>query len=62
MYKKRYFSKSSGIQSFTGIYLFISAVLEKLGTEEYNIDHIYPQAFVKDDSIINNKGEINLVK
>ena len=30
-------------------------ILEKLGTEEYNIDHIYPQAFVKDDSIINNK-------
>ena len=30
-------------------------ILEKLGTEEYNIDHIYPQAFIKDDSIINNK-------
>lgn len=30
-------------------------ILEKLGSEEYNIDHIYPQAFVKDDSIINNK-------
>ena len=29
--------------------------LEKLGTKEYDIDHIYPQAFVKDDSIINNK-------
>jgi|LSQX01.1.fsa_nt_gb CRISPR-associated endonuclease Csn1 len=28
--------------------------LEKLGTKEYDIDHIYPQAFVKDDSIINN--------
>ncbi len=25
------------------------------GSETYNIDHIYPQAYVKDDSIINNK-------
>lgn len=30
-------------------------LLEKLGTKEYDIDHIYPQAYVKDDSIINNK-------
>ena len=29
--------------------------IDKLGTKEYDIDHIYPQAFVKDDSIINNK-------
>lgn len=29
--------------------------LEKLGTKTYDIDHIYPQAYVKDDSIINNK-------
>lgn len=29
--------------------------LEKLNTKEYDVDHIYPQAFVKDDSIINNK-------
>lgn len=29
--------------------------LEKLGTKEYDIDHIYPQAYVKDDSVINNK-------
>ena len=29
--------------------------LEKLGTKLYDIDHIYPQAFVKDDSILNNK-------
>lgn len=29
--------------------------LEKLGTKLYDIDHIYPQAYVKDDSIINNK-------
>ena len=31
--------------------------LEKLmsGSKEYDIDHIYPQAYVKDDSIINNK-------
>lgn len=32
-------------------------VLENLmaGAKEYDIDHIYPQAYVKDDSIINNK-------
>lgn len=29
--------------------------IERLGTKLYDIDHIYPQAFVKDDSIINNK-------
>ena len=29
--------------------------LEKLGSKEYDIDHIYPQAVIKDDSIINNK-------
>ncbi|MDO5015330.1 MAG: type II CRISPR RNA-guided endonuclease Cas9 [Clostridia bacterium] len=29
--------------------------LENLGTKIYDIDHIYPQSFVKDDSIINNK-------
>lgn len=31
--------------------------LERLmsGSKEYDIDHIYPQAFVKDDSIIQNK-------
>lgn len=29
--------------------------LEMLGTEKYNVDHIYPQAYVKDDSINNNK-------
>ncbi|MBQ7460121.1 MAG: type II CRISPR RNA-guided endonuclease Cas9 [Oscillospiraceae bacterium] len=29
--------------------------LDKLGTKLYDIDHIYPQAFVKDDSILNNK-------
>lgn len=32
-----------------------SIELEKLGTKLYDIDHIYPQALVKDDSIINNK-------
>ncbi len=34
-----------------------SIVLEKLmtGSKEYDIDHIYPQAYVKDDSILNNK-------
>ena len=30
-------------------------ILEKLSTKEYDIDHIYPQAYVKDDSILNNK-------
>lgn len=29
--------------------------LDKLGSKSYDIDHIYPQAAVKDDSIINNK-------
>lgn len=29
--------------------------LEDLGTKLYDIDHIFPQAFVTDDSIINNK-------
>lgn len=29
--------------------------LGALMSAEYNIDHIYPQAFVKDDSILNNK-------
>ena len=31
--------------------------LEKLmaGSKEYDVDHIYPQAYVKDDSILNNK-------
>ncbi len=34
-----------------------SIELEKLmsGSSEYDVDHIYPQAYVKDDSIINNK-------
>lgn len=29
--------------------------IEKLGTKLYDIDHIYPQAYVKDDSVLNNK-------
>ena len=29
--------------------------LEQLGSRAYDIDHIYPQSYVKDDSIINNK-------
>lgn len=29
--------------------------LEELGTKLYDIDHIFPQAFVTDDSILNNK-------
>ncbi|MDO5043672.1 MAG: type II CRISPR RNA-guided endonuclease Cas9 [Coriobacteriia bacterium] len=32
-----------------------SIALEKLGSKIYDIDHIYPQSFVKDDSVINNK-------
>ena len=37
--------------------------LSKLASADYNIDHIYPQAFVKDDSLLNNlvlvKSDIN---
>lgn len=29
--------------------------IEELGSGKYNIEHIYPQSYVKDDSIINNK-------
>lgn len=29
--------------------------VDKLGTNEYDIDHIYPQAYVKDDSILDNR-------
>ncbi len=29
--------------------------ITKLGTGVYDIDHIYPRSFVKDDSIVNNK-------
>lgn len=29
--------------------------LEQLSSKRYDVDHIYPQAYVKDDSIINNK-------
>lgn len=29
--------------------------ITKLASKEYDIDHIYPQAYVKDDSILNNK-------
>lgn len=29
--------------------------IARLATKEYDIDHIYPQAYVKDDSVINNK-------
>ena len=32
-----------------------SIELEKLGSKDYDVDHIYPQAYVKDDSILNNK-------
>lgn len=37
--------------------------LSKLASADYNIDHIYPQAFVKDDSLLNNlvlvKSDLN---
>lgn len=40
--------------------------LSQLFGDRYNIDHIYPRAFVKDDSVLNNKvlvcSEINGVK
>ncbi len=38
-------------------YSGVPIVLERLmaGAKEYDIDHIYPQAYVNDDSIINNK-------
>ena len=29
--------------------------ITKLASDKYNIDHIYPQSYVKDDSILNNK-------
>ncbi|MBQ3783547.1 MAG: type II CRISPR RNA-guided endonuclease Cas9 [Lachnospiraceae bacterium] len=29
--------------------------LEELATERYDVDHIWPQAYIKDDSILNNK-------
>lgn len=32
-----------------------SIEIERLASKEYDIDHIYPQAYVKDDSVINNK-------
>lgn len=30
--------------------------LEELATKKYDVDHIWPQAYVKDDSLINNKA------
>lgn len=38
---------------YTGQPISIESVLS--GNGSYNIDHIYPRSFVKDDSIINNK-------
>lgn len=38
---------------YTGNSISIESVISGDGT--YNIEHIYPQSFVKDDSIINNK-------
>ena len=43
------------LQLGKSIYSGKPIILEKLGSKEYDVDHIYPQAFVKDDSIINNK-------
>lgn len=37
------------------MYTGVPIEIEKLGTKLYDVDHIYPQAYVKDDSIINNK-------
>ncbi|MBR4657202.1 MAG: type II CRISPR RNA-guided endonuclease Cas9 [Oscillospiraceae bacterium] len=30
-------------------------VLSRLASGEYNVDHVYPQSLVKDDSVLNNK-------
>lgn len=38
---------------YTGDKIDLDSVL--LGDGKYNIEHIYPQSFVKDDSVINNK-------
>lgn len=37
------------------MYSGTSIELEQLSSKRYDVDHIYPQAYVKDDSIINNK-------
>ena len=42
-----------GISAYSGKPIRLESLLS--GSKEYDIDHIYPQAYVKDDSIINNK-------
>lgn len=36
--------------------------LEKLFTNEYDIDHIFPQSIIKDDSILNNRVLVNRIQ
>ena len=42
-----------GISAYSGKFIQLEKLMS--GSKEYDIDHIYPQAYVKDDSIINNK-------
>lgn len=42
-----------GRSAYSGKPIRLESLLS--GSKEYDIDHIYPQAYVKDDSIINNK-------
>ncbi len=42
-----------GVSAYSGKPIQIEKLLS--GSKEYDIDHIYPQSYVKDDSIINNK-------
>lgn len=42
-----------GKSAYSGIPIQLERLMS--GSKEYDIDHIYPQAYVKDDSIINNK-------
>lgn len=42
-----------GVSAYSGRPIQLEKLLS--GSKEYDIDHIYPQAYVKDDSIINNK-------
>lgn len=42
-----------GISAYSGRPIVLEELLSD--SKEYDIDHIYPQAYVKDDSIINNK-------
>lgn len=42
-----------GRSAYSGKSIRLESLLS--GSKEYDIDHIYPQSYVKDDSIINNK-------